>query len=212
MRMIGKETNIRPVKSSTITQAPAAGDTGTFDPLAGVFVAQHARPATIGPVGVASLKPFQRALLAIDGTVTQFIEAWAMESVEVLRLGQRELALAAADAWLALDAGAHAIRRRVMLRGRDSGRFYAWADSVIAVGRIGPGMRRALEREGGGIGKILIDAGVESRREALWYGHDRPAEIPAEVAACWQGEFLVRTYRLLADGQPLMLITERFPL
>lgn len=183
-----------------------------FDPLARVFVAQHARPPAVQPIAVAGLSPFQRALLAIDGTVTQFLEAWALEPVEVLRIEQREIVLAAADPWLALPAGARVLARRVLLRGASTGRFHAWADSVIAASRLGPAMRHALERDGGGIGKILIDAGVESRREALWYGRERPSDAPAEIRGSGPGEFLSRTYRLLADGAPLMLITERFPL
>ncbi len=185
---------------------------GDFDPFARVFVAQAARPAGIEPVDAAALDAFQRALLAIDGTVTQFIEAWALEPVEVVRLDQCELSLPASEPWLALDAGARVIRRRVMLCGAVSGRFYTWADSLIAAERVGAPMRHGLECEGGGIGRIIIDAGLESRREALWYGRDRPADVPAEVSVHHHGAFLVRTYRLLAEARPLMLITERFPL
>ncbi|GMW07919.1 MAG: chorismate pyruvate-lyase family protein [Gammaproteobacteria bacterium] len=183
-----------------------------FDPLARVYVAQAARPAAIEPVEAAALEALQRALLVIDGTVTQFIEAWALEPVDVLRLDQHELRLTEADPWLALDAGADVMRRQVMLCGAQSGRFFAWADSRIATGRIDADLRRGLQSEGGGIGRILIDAGLESRREPLWFGRDRPADVPPEVSARHPGEFLVRSYRLLVAGRPLMLITERFPL
>jgi chorismate-pyruvate lyase len=193
------------------TRQPGSEPAASFDPLARVFVARAERPPGVAPVDIATLSPFQRALLVIDGTVTQFLEAWALEPVEVLRLDQQEFTLAAPERWLDLDAGEAVIRRRVMLRGTLSGRFYTWADSSIAVGRIGPEMHRGLERAGGGIGRILIEAGVESRREALWYGRERPEAVPPEVAACHAGDFLVRSYRLLADGRPLMLITERFP-
>lgn len=198
---------VLPATQSRNDEAP-----GAFDPLARVFIALDARPLGVVPIATPDLSPFQRALLAIDGTVTQFIEAWAVEPVEVVLLEQSEIKLPLTNEWLALEAGAPVIRRRVMLRGLGTGRFHTWADSLIAAGRVSPAMRRALERDGGGIGKILIDAGVESRREALWYGRERPREIPPQVAACWTGDFLVRSYRLLAGGQPLMLITERFPL
>ncbi len=186
--------------------------TGGFDPLARFYIAAHARPAGIAPVDVRALTPFQRALLAIDGTVTQFIEAWALEPVEVQRLDQSEEWLDSAQPWLGLDAGAPVIRRRVLLRGSQSGRFYAWADSIIAVERLAAQMRGALDLQGGGIGRILIDAGIESRREALWYGRERPVDVPPAVADLWPGEFLLRAYRVLAAGHPLMLITERFSL
>lgn len=198
--------------ASPVNLLRGAEAAGAFDPLERFYVAPHAAPPALAPVSPGALTAFQRALLAIDGTVTQFIEAYMLEPVDVLRLDQQELRLAERDAWLDLDAGVVVIRRRVMLCGRDSGRFYAWADSVIDAAQIATPMRGALEQEGGGIGRMLIDAGVESRREALWYGRERPLEVPAPVAAHWPGEFLARSYRVLAGGRPMMLITERFPL
>ena len=195
-----------------IGTARPGGDLAWFDPAAGVFVAQGARPPELDPADLRSLSPFQRGLLVIDGTVTQFIEAYTLEPVEVLRLEQGEARLAAADRWLYLPAGALVIRRRVMLQGRESGRFFAWADSLIAAERLSPAVRRALDCDGGGLGRILVDTGAETRREGLWYGLEQCSEAPHEVAAAWQGEFLTRTYRVLAGARPMMLITERFPL
>lgn len=185
---------------------------GAFDPLARFYIAGHARPQHVAPVVLSALTPFQRALLAIDGTVTQFIEAWSLEPVAVRRIGQCNDSLESAEPWLELDAGAPVIRRRVLLSGTQSGRFYAWADSLIAAGRIDVRMRGALDLQGGGIGRILIEAGLESRREALWYGREGPGGAPAVVTGLWSGDFLLRSYRVLVAGQPLMLITERFPL
>lgn len=182
-----------------------------FDPLAGVFVAQSARPAGVGPVDPCALRPEQRALLVIDGTVTTFLEAWALEPVAVVRLGQEQLSLAADDPWLELAAGAPVIRRRVILQGRHSGRLFAWADSLIGVERLPLPMSAALAQDGGGLGRILLDSRIETRRECLWYGRDRPADIPAQVVRAWSGDFLVRSYRVIGAGRPIMLITERFP-
>lgn len=196
-----------PVSSAHVS---ATGD--GFDPLARFYVAGQARPRHVAPVTLSVLTPFQRALLAIDGTVTQFIEAWALEPVTVRRIGQCEASLDAAEPSLGLDAGAPVIRRRVLLCGARSGRFYAWADSLIAAGRMEARMRRALDLQGGGIGRILIEAGLESRREALWYGREEAGGAPAAVTVLWSGDFLSRSYRVLVAGQPLMLITERFPL
>ena len=183
-----------------------------FDPAAALFVAQRAHPHGLGPVDLQSLSPFQRGLLVIDGTVTSFIEAYALEPIDVLRLGQDELPLPAPDPWLQLAAGAPVIRRRVMLRGRWTGRFFVWADSLIARARIDPAMHDALQTDGGGLGRILVDARTETRRECLWYGREHCGDAPPEVAAVWQGDFLSRTYRVLAGGRPMMLVTERFPL
>lgn len=193
-----------PATSTAITDA--------FDPVTDQFVAQEERPAALRAISLRELTPYQRALLAIDGTVTRFVEAYCLEPVAVVRLAQAETSLAEADAWLDLPAGAPVVRRRVMLVGAGSGRFFAWADSIIAVARAGSGIRRRLEDESGGLGRILLDQAVETRRESLWFGREEPPEVPAAVAARWPGGFLTRTYRVLAGGAPLMVITERFPL
>ncbi len=187
-------------------------DVAPFDPAAAVFVAQRQRPRRLGPVDLVALSPFQRGLLVIDGTVTSFIEAYVLEPIDVVRLGQDELTLAGREPWLELAAGTSALRRQVLLRGRRTGRFFAWADSLIASARLVPAIRRALQTEGGGLGRILVDARIETRRECLWYGRETGGETPAEVAALWHGAFLSRTYRVLSGSEPIMLITERFPL
>jgi len=46
----------------------------------------------------------------------------------------------------------------------------------------------------------------------LWFGRERLAEAPDRVASACDGDFLSRTYRVIADGRPLMMVTERFPL
>lgn len=208
-----KKPKMPAVSSPSISPAPdSAVIASGFDPLARFYVVQDERPPGVAPVDAGTLTPYQRALLAIDGTVTQFIEAWTLEPVEVLRLDQCEELLDSSQSWLGLDAGAPVIRRRVMLRGSRSGCFHAWADSIIAVERLGMQMRGALDLRGGGIGRILIDTGIEARREALWYGREQPVNVPPAVAELWPGDFLSRTYRVVASGQPLILITERFPL
>ena len=189
-----------------------APEPAPFDPTTGVFTAQGRRPAHLLPVSMAELTPFQRGLLGADGTVTKFVEAYWLEPVIVTRLAQSEVPLAAADPWLAAEAGTAVIRRRVVLWGRDSVRFFAWADSLMAVDRLGPAIRRGLDVEGGGLGRILLDTGMETRREGLWFGRERALQVPDAVSTRWPGDFLTRTYRVLAAGRPLMLITERFAL
>lgn len=194
------------------TPAQAVAPASPFDPAAAIFVAQAQRPASLAPVEFAALGPLQRGLLAIDGTVTQFLEAWLLEPVTVRLLAQAEERLAAGERWLDLPPGATALRRSVLLVGGHSSRCHAWAESLIAGHWVTPAVRRALERDSGGLGRILIGAGAETRRECLWFGREPAAAAPPELRAAASGGLLARTYRVLAGGRPAMLITERFPL
>ena len=52
------------------------------------------------PINMRALSPFHRALLVIDGTVTTFLEAYTLEPIEVVKIGQAVQELAAESPWL----------------------------------------------------------------------------------------------------------------
>ena len=182
-----------------------------FDPTRDVFIAQSNRPAGIPDISLDILTPFQRALLVIDGTVTSFIEAYRMERVKIEKLGQEFRMMHEGHQWLELPAGGRVLERRVMLTGTDSGCLYADAKSLIVFERLPVDMQEGLDNEPRGLGRILLDSDVETRREGLWYGRETIGDLPAAVAGLHDGEFLSRTYRIITGHLPLMAITERFP-
>ncbi|RME12381.1 MAG: DUF98 domain-containing protein [Ardenticatenia bacterium] len=186
--------------------------TQTFDPLHNLFLAQDERPAHVEAVNLRALTPFQRALLVIDGTVTKFIEAYTMEPVAVERLSQTTITLDAPHPWLAADAGTRAISRTVLLVGEYSRTVYAYAASLILPDRVGAHVQAGLQTEGGSLGRLLLGDQVESYRDVLWYGREEIPTLPDTLAQRVGRTFLTRTYRIIAEGHPLMMITERFPL
>ena len=201
-----------PHDQSTGTSAAAE----TFDPAAGLFLAQDQRPSHIEPVQPEQLSPLLRSLLVIDGTVTTFLSAWALEPVAVKPFRQRATALPVAGSplagsWLDAGTGTAVLERAVLLVGARSQRLFAYAESVICPERLPPALRSGLVSEGLSLGQLLRMPGFESRREGLWYGREHLAELPPAVAALTDGDFLTRTYRVSAGSRPSMLITERFP-
>jgi chorismate-pyruvate lyase len=192
------------------------GTTLSFDPAAGLFLAQDQRPAHITSVRPEELSPLMRSLLVIDGTVTTFLSAWALEPVTVQPLSQRATTLPvaglpSAGAWLDASAGTAVLERSVVLVGAQSHRLLSFAESVICTERLPPALRRGLLSGGLSLGQLLRLPGFESRREGLWYGREHLAVLPPAVAALTEPDFLTRTYRVSAGSQSLMLITERFP-
>lgn len=185
--------SIRPVSDP-------AGDFGgaVFDPSQGLFVAQDERPGALSDVRLDTLSPLLRALLVIDGTVTKFLEAYTLEPIDILRLDQTTATLTQADPWLDAPVGAALVHRFTVLVGRESD-------------RLSTPMQAGLEVERGGLGKILLDSAAETRREGLWYGVETRSDLRPEVAQRCDGAFVTRAYRVIANGMPLMMITERFP-
>ncbi len=186
-------------------------DYEAFDPVKEMLTAQAERPAGLTSINLRTLSPFQRALLVIDGTVTKFLEAYTMERIEVIRLSQEITELAEDHRWLNAPRGTPVAARQVLIRGKYSHTFYAYAVSLIVLERLEPAIRKRLEQDGEGLGRILLDREIETRREVLWYGRERVKELPERVLKVSDGEFLTRAYRIIAGEEPTMLITERFP-
>jgi chorismate-pyruvate lyase len=161
-------------------------------------------------VPIASLPPFLRALLVTDGTVTKILEAYFWEPVEVQTLEQGFLAAERAVEWVHVRAGDRVLIRRARLAGRDSGRTYVEAFSVIRTELIPATFRRRLIDREIGIGVLIRDSGLESYREVLEIGVERPSEAHEPPAT--NGQTVFRTYRIIIEGEPVILITESFPL
>ncbi len=60
------------------------------------------------------------------------------------------------------------------------------------------------------MGRVLLNSQIENRRELFWYGRETIANLPTAIAHYTGHEFISRTYRIIANGQPTMLINEKF--
>lgn len=183
-----------------------------FDPFVDLMVMQGAMPEHWQPVNLRTLAPFQRALVAMDGTVTKFLEAYLLEPIDVVRLRQQEQQLQQEHVWLAAAAGTSVIARQVLLRGRYSATVYAYAVSLLLVDRLPADVLRGLDLEPSGLGRILLNSQLENRREILWYGRETIADLPESIEIHTGNRFISRTYRILVGNRPIMLINEKFPI
>ena len=145
-----------------------------------------------------ALPPFLRTLLVTDGTVTKHLEAFFWEQVEVENLGQSETRLERDVDWLEMHAGEAVLHRHVRLHGADSGRVYAHAESLIRLDSLPDKLRADLLQGRIGIGELLREKGLETYREILDVGK-------------LDDERVYRTYRIVINHHPAILITEEFP-
>jgi chorismate-pyruvate lyase len=146
------------------------------------------------------LPAFLRTLLVADGTVTKSLEAYFWEQIEVENLGQAPFTLQEDIAALDLRAGQVVLERRVRLRGLASARNYAHAHSLINLEALPEHLRVDLQQGRIGIGELLRERGVETYREILDVGYSDAAV-----------ESVYRSYRIVLQHQPAILITETFP-
>jgi chorismate-pyruvate lyase len=155
------------------------------------------------PVAIDTLPPFLRALLVTDGTVTKLIEAYFWEPVVVDTLRQEFVVADDEIPWVSIAGGERIMVRRARLRGADSGREFAHAFSVIRTELIPANFRQRLIDREIGIGALIRDSGMESYREVMEVGIEPDAATDDAV---------FRTYRIIIAGEPVILITETFPL
>ena len=185
--------------------------------LDALFVAQAARPSALADIKPSQLTPFQRALLVTDGTVTRLIEAYTMSSVEVIPLRETERALGIEHAWLELPIGDPIVTREVVLQtpataDTQTPKVHAYAISDLVYQRLPKSVVDGLKSRSGGLGALLQKTILETRRDLLWWGVERATGLPDAIGYLESKPFLSRTYRIVAKKDPLMLITEKFPL
>lgn len=180
------------------------------------FVAQTARPPTLDDIKPSRLTPFQRALLVTDGTVTPLIEAYTFSPVEVVPLRETEQALDMEHAWLELPIGSSVVTREVVLQTPTTDtqvpKIHAYAISHIVYERLPSSVVEGLKSRAGGLGVLLQRTIWETRRDLLWWGVERTVGLPDAIGHLESKLFLSRTYRVVAKKDPLMFITEKFPL
>ena len=194
----------------------AGSDTIISERLNKLFVAQAARPPTLSDIKPARLTPFQRALLVTDGTVTHLIEAYTFSPVEVVPLQETEQASGIEHAWLELPVSDPVVTREVVLQtpatDTQALKIHAYAISHIVYQRLPSSVVDGLKSRTGGLGTLLQRTIWETRRDLLWWGVEQATGLPDAIGHLESKSFLSRTYRVVAKKDPLMLITEKFPL
>jgi len=161
---------------------------------------------------MSSLSRFQRILLGTDGTVTHMLEAYAGEPIEVVKLFQEYDTAGEADAPLELgDGEAKVLRRRVLLRGRETRTNLLYAEVAVASERVDPAFLDGLVSTDKPIGTLLTESRTETFREILTAGQEQAGPCGPPFGIDVSAAVIFRTYRILAHDRPIILITEKFP-
>ena len=57
---------------------------------------------------------------------------------------------------------------------------------------------------------MLLNGNIEQYRELLWYGKEVFSDLPGEMRSLSSDDSLTRTYRIIVNHKPIMMITEWF--
>ena len=168
--------------------------------------------AKLGSLEISSLDPLQRVLLVTDGTLTEILEATFLERIQLIKVAQQVIHATASDAQLDPDPKEVLIERKILLRGEESGRNYAYAESLIAVDRLTPSFREELLDSNTPLGRLWLEHKLETFKELPAVRCQSASQLSCYFECSSVSLLLVRTYRVFSGGRPVMIITEHFPM
>lgn len=189
-------------------------DDYTYDPIRGFYSKAAPTSTDINGLDFNKIPPLLRTLLVTDGTVTKLLEAYCWEPIKVETLFQGEVVIEHDIPELDTPAGTAVLKRQVVLHGLRSNKIYIYAESFIRADRLWKGVREDLLTGRLGIGELLHDRRLETYREVLKVGREEVGELATvlNLKKMYAKEpMLYRTYRIFHGQQPIMQITEKFP-
>ena len=158
------------------------------------------------------LSDIERVLLVSDGTFTYQLETFVREPIGVEILSNQLLPLSCnAATLLNRSEGSLAWNRRTLLRGRDSAAAFVYAISLIDDHGLNPDFRAELRKTTSGIGHLLAKHRMGTFRELLTYHLDDGAQYAHFLPKFRKSTFLSRTYRIIFEDRPIMVVTENMP-
>jgi chorismate-pyruvate lyase len=161
-------------------------------------------------IDIAKIAPLQRILLITDGTLTEILEAYLLESIELVKLSERLLTGREANTPPAPETDERVLERKINLRGARSGTLYVYAESLVFVDRLDPTFQTELLGTNIPLGRLWRSHKLETFKQLVSI-ECRPArELGAHLGCTEDAPVLARVYDVFSTGRLVMRITENF--
>ena len=166
---------------------------------------------TISHIEPSRLSAFQRILLTTDGTLTEILEAYLLEPIQIVKLSE-EIILTTQDIPpLDLKSGSEVIERKVLLQGKISRKNFIYAESLLVHERLKPKFRDELLKSKIPMGRLWLEHRIETFKEIIDSSQQLAENLSSYFKIQTEDRMLSRTYRVFSNHQPIMMITEKFP-
>jgi chorismate lyase len=152
-----------------------------------------------------------RILIASNGTLTRILGIVANDEIVVQIVEQQVHDMAPRISGLEQLPTGRFLQRRILLKGRSSGHAFIAAESLLAIDLLPPAITASLTKTERPIGEVVAASCLETFKEEakVWIGP--PPGWLALVGYQNSGPMIVaRRYRIIARGQPVIIITEYF--
>ena len=159
----------------------------------------------------SDLSVFQRILLTTDGTLTDILEAYLFEQIRIVKLSEKLVLLDQDILPIELKKGTEVIARKILLQGKISRKNFVYAESILVPERLDEQFKQALLETKTPIGKIWFEQRVETFKEILETSKESSEGLSTYFGIEPSDNLLSRTYQVVTNRKPVMMITEKFP-
>src|SRR3982751_4620851 len=111
----------------------------------------------VGSIDLSTLHSFCRVLLTTDGTLTEILEAYFLEHIQLVKVSEILRPAAHSIPILNVRPGDEIIERKILLQGVNSNINYVYAESTIVVNEMPIEMRHDLLHSKTPIGRLWLE-------------------------------------------------------
>lgn len=158
-----------------------------------------------------SIDALQRVLLITDGTLTEILQAWSLERILLVKLMHQVARAPAVNELLQVNEGDEVLERRILLCGEKTRTNYVYAESLIAIDRLGSKFRHDLLHSNIPLGQLWLNHRLETLKEMVSIRGQAAGPLSEHFKIGPDASIFVRTYRVFSSALPVMVITEHFP-
>lgn len=163
-------------------------------------------------IDLSNLSYLQRIILITDGTLTNILEAYVLEHIQVLKISEKVEVTTKEIPILDLEVGSEVIDRKIFLQGENTKKNFIYAESKIVIGRLDEDFKNGLLKSQTPIGHLWLKFRLETFKEIIESGKEPANELSAYfIDTQPKDQLLFRTYRVFSNRKPIMMITEKFP-
>ena len=152
-----------------------------------------------------------RILIATNGTLTRILSVLANDEIVVQIINQQiHDVMPKVPEFDHLTVG-RVLQRNILLKGRRSGHPFVAAESLIAIDLLPPAITTSLVETDRPIGEVMAASCIETFKEEakVWTGK-LPGWLALDGYCNSRTEAVARRYRVIAEAQPALIITEYF--
>lgn len=187
-----------------------------MNPLKTVDIStQHKSPQRPEAALLAELSCFQRLLLVTDGTVTEMLEQYLQESIQVHKLAEKVETdvdqLPAGHELFVSPQDMPVLKRQVLLQGKTTQQFWLHAESSVLLDHLPQGFRSDLLHSRQPIGRLWEKYKTETYKVMLKSGKLVAGKLASHFGIQASDALITRTYGVYSNQKLIMVITENFP-